>query len=120
MALRSKNLRIRKLSFPAARAATQVGKWVRKKLTEADLNNLAQRMQEKYSWNSNPKDFQLAGIQAQLEGVDTIIQAATGSGKTAIAARPYLWIQGKQSIMVCPLMTLEDEMVCLLVSTGSF
>ncbi|PSS33976.1 hypothetical protein PHLCEN_2v1984 [Hermanssonia centrifuga] len=68
-------------------------------------------MRLKYGWNLNPKGFQLAGVQAQLEGIDMIIQAATGSGKTAIAAGPHLWIEGKQSIMVCPLMTLEDEML---------
>ncbi len=80
----------------------------------------AWKMRLKYGWNLNPKGFQLAGVQAQLEGIDMIIQAATGSGKTAIAAGPHLWIEGKQSIMVCPLMTLEDEMVCLLLSIGYF
>ncbi|EMD42076.1 hypothetical protein CERSUDRAFT_62036 [Gelatoporia subvermispora B] len=55
----------------------------------------------------------MAGIKAQLEGSDAIIQAATGSGKTAIAAGPHLWdgVKGRITIMVCPLLALEEEMV---------
>ncbi|TCD65949.1 hypothetical protein EIP91_001979 [Steccherinum ochraceum] len=70
-------------------------------------------MREKYQWDSEPRGFQMAGVQAQLEGVDMIIQAATGSGKTAIAAGPHLFStsKGKITIMVSPLLALEEEMV---------
>lgn len=50
-----------------------------------------------------------------LEGRDLIIQAPTGSGnfKTAIAAGPHLWpsSRGKITIIVSPLLALEEEMV---------
>ncbi|KAI0723618.1 P-loop containing nucleoside triphosphate hydrolase protein [Earliella scabrosa] len=42
-----------------------------------------------------------------------IIQAPTGSGKTAVAAGPHVWptSAGKTTLMVCPLLSLETEMV---------
>ncbi|KAH9853976.1 P-loop containing nucleoside triphosphate hydrolase protein [Lenzites betulinus] len=85
----------------------------RSKLTGEDLELLAYKMRAAYKWQSDPKPFQLAGVQAQLEGVDVVIQASTGAGKTAIAAGPYLWPSsaGKSTIMVCPLLSLEEEMV---------
>jgi len=69
-------------------------------------------MEEKYGWT--PQSFQLAGIQAQLEGVDMALQAPTGAGKTAIVAGAHLWPHNelKVTIMVSPLLSLEDEMVC--------
>lgn len=85
----------------------------RSKLTGEDLEVLASKMRAAYKWEADPKPFQLAGVQAQLEGVDVVIQASTGAGKTAIAAGPYLWPSsaGKSTIMVCPLLSLEEEMV---------
>ncbi|KAI0704500.1 P-loop containing nucleoside triphosphate hydrolase protein [Cerioporus squamosus] len=85
----------------------------RPRLTDEDLKNLACTMREKYLWTADPKPFQLAGVKAQLEGIDMIIQAATGAGKTAIAAGPHLWpgSEGKTTIMVSPLLSLEEEMV---------
>ncbi|KAI0763973.1 P-loop containing nucleoside triphosphate hydrolase protein [Trametes elegans] len=70
-------------------------------------------MRDAYGWDEHPKAFQLAGVKAQLEGMDLVIQASTGAGKTAIAAGPHLWpsSKGKTTIMVCPLLSLEDEMV---------
>lgn len=72
-------------------------------------------MREAFKWDSDPKDFQLEGVKAQLEGQDIIIQAPTGSGKTALAAGPHVWPgnEKKFTIMVCPLLSLEEEMVCL-------
>ncbi|OJT09235.1 hypothetical protein TRAPUB_14310 [Trametes pubescens] len=86
----------------------------RPKLTGKDLEVLASKMCAAYKWEADPKPFQLAGVQAQLEGVDVVIQASTGAGKTAIAAGPYLWPSsaGKSTIMVCPLLSLEEEMGC--------
>ncbi len=58
-------------------------------------------------------------MQAQLEGTDIIIQAPTGSDKTAIAADPHVWFlrdQKKITIIVCPLLALEKEMVCFFWS----
>ncbi|KAI0365875.1 P-loop containing nucleoside triphosphate hydrolase protein [Pilatotrama ljubarskyi] len=70
-------------------------------------------MREAFRWDADPKDFQLAAVQAQIEGVDMIVQAPTGSGKTALAAGPHLWPgnENKFTLMVCPLLSLEEEMV---------
>ncbi|KAH9938036.1 P-loop containing nucleoside triphosphate hydrolase protein [Fomitopsis serialis] len=70
-------------------------------------------MKNAFQWSEGPRQFQLEGVRAQLEGTDTIIQAPTGSGKTAIAAGPYVWPgnDAKTTIMVSPLLALEEEMV---------
>lgn len=85
----------------------------RPRLTSDDVNKLAARMREAFKWDSDPKDFQLAAVKAQLEGVDMVVQAPTGSGKTALAAGPHLWPgnEKKFTLMVCPLLSLEEEMV---------
>ena len=85
----------------------------RPRLTKKNLDNLAAKMRHTYGWHSDPKAFQLEAIKAQLEGVDTIVQAPIGAGKTAIAAGPYLWpgSEKKFTIMVCPLLSIEEEMV---------
>ncbi|KAH9949019.1 P-loop containing nucleoside triphosphate hydrolase protein [Amylocystis lapponica] len=82
-------------------------------LTEEQVQELAQKMQDTYNWPGPPRSHQLDGVRAQLEGVDAIIQAPTGSGKTAIAAGPHLWPgnERKVTIMVSPLLSLEEEMV---------
>ncbi|KZT69352.1 P-loop containing nucleoside triphosphate hydrolase protein, partial [Daedalea quercina L-15889] len=71
----------------------------------------AKLFEDAYGWK--PRPFQVAGIQAQIEGVDTIVQAPTGAGKTAVVAGAHLWPHGatKVTIMVSPLLSLEDEMV---------
>ena len=85
----------------------------RPRLTKKNLDALAAKMRRIYGWRSDPKPFQLEAIKAQLEGVDVIVQAPTGAGKTAIAAGPHLWpgSEKKFTIMVCPLLSLEEEMV---------
>ncbi len=83
------------------------------KLTDEELKSLTSQMRERFKWDEETRLFQVEGVRAQLEGTDLIIQAPTGSGKTAIAAGPHLWhtSKGKTTIMVCPLLALEDEMV---------
>lgn len=68
-------------------------------------------MQVQYRWNAPAKKFQLIGVKAQLEGVDSVIQAPTGAGKTAIVAGPHLWKSNVITVMIVPLLQLEDEMV---------
>ena len=85
----------------------------RPRLTAEDVQKLATLMRERFRWEHDPKDFQLEAVRAQIEGVDMIVRAPTGSGKTAIAAGPHLWPgnENKFTIMVCPLLSLEEEMV---------
>lgn len=85
----------------------------RPRLTDNDLKKLIDSIRDVYGWE--PKDFQLEAIRAQIEGVDMIVQAPTGAGKTALAAGPHLWPgnEKKFTLMVCPLLSLEEEMVCL-------
>ncbi|KAH9021275.1 hypothetical protein EDB83DRAFT_2204291, partial [Lactarius deliciosus] len=60
-----------------------------------------------------PRKFQVEMVQAQEEGQDALCHAATGSGKTAIAAGPYALAknQGRVTFMVSPLIGLQNEMV---------
>ncbi|PIL24782.1 transporter [Ganoderma sinense ZZ0214-1] len=83
----------------------------RPRLKEEDTRSLTAIMREKFGFE--PKDFQIAAVKAQIEGVDMIVQASTGAGKTAIAAGPHLWPgnERKFTIMTCPLLSLEEEMV---------
>lgn len=66
------------------------------------------------SWPNGAKDFQLEAIIAQLQGRDVVIHAATGSGKTGIAAAPHLIpsCKGKVTIVISPILVLQDEQVC--------
>ena len=88
----------------------------RPKLTPEDIEKLKQLMRQRFKFDGDPRGFQLEGTKAQIEGCDMIIQAPTGSGKTAVAAGPHVWetSQGKVTIMVSPLLALEDEMVCII------
>ena len=80
-------------------------------LSEDDLSKLTNLFTASYGWA--PRTFQLEGIRAQIKGVDGIIQAPTGSGKAAIVLGAHLWPHNKPkvTIMVSPLLSLEDEMV---------
>lgn len=82
-------------------------------LSTNDVKLLAEKMSQQYGWDAPPRNFQLEGVRAQLEGTDMIIQAATGAGKTAIAAGPHTWptSAGKLTIVISPLLALEEEMV---------
>ncbi|TFY52110.1 hypothetical protein EVJ58_g10196 [Rhodofomes roseus] len=101
-AIKQRRLALRKTK-PSLRERTQ--------LSEDDVGKLTKLMAERFKWE--PRPFQVAGVQAQLEGVDIMIQAPTGAGKTAIVAGAHLWPSDKPkvTIMVSPLLSLEDEMV---------
>ncbi|KAI0077523.1 P-loop containing nucleoside triphosphate hydrolase protein, partial [Panus rudis PR-1116 ss-1] len=85
----------------------------RTKLTSEDVKLLAEKMRLEFGWESEPRNFQIEGTRAQLEGTDMIIQAPTGCGKTAVAAGPHVWpsSEGKITIVISPLLALEEEMV---------
>ena len=90
----------------------------RPQVMEDLLKALATKWEEVYKFGL--KDFQLAAVKAQIEGVNMVVQAPTGSGKTALAMGPYLWDwlekEKKFTIMVCPLLSLEDKMVSVIES----
>ncbi|KAJ3540607.1 hypothetical protein NM688_g6204 [Phlebia brevispora] len=85
----------------------------RRKLTEEEHAKLAELMSEKYGWNGKPHPFQLAGTAAQLEGIDTVIQAPTGAGKTAVVAGPHVWpaCAGMVTLLSVPIIALGEEFV---------
>ncbi|OJT07078.1 ATP-dependent DNA helicase Q5 [Trametes pubescens] len=85
----------------------------RPKLSHDDLELLAKKMRETYGWNTDPKPFQLAGVQAQLEGVDMIIQASTGAGKTAIAAGPHLMSTSIDDVMIQRILSSTYQIVLI-------
>ena len=82
-------------------------------LSPEDVKELATKMRTEYRWSKDPRPHQMHGTRAQLEGRDAVIQAPTGSGKTAIIAGPYVWrtTRGKLTIVVSPLTALQEEMV---------
>lgn len=92
----------------------------RPRLNEEDTQQLTTVIREKFK--IEPRDFQVEAVKAQIEGVDMILQASTGAGKTMVAAGPHLWPgnQNKFTIMTCPLLSLEEEMVgfnvCLCIA----
>lgn len=66
------------------------------------------------SWKAGAKPFQLACMGAQVLGRDVLLHAATGAGKTGIAAGPHLLpsSKGKVTLVVSPLLSLHEEQVC--------
>jgi ATP-dependent helicase YprA (DUF1998 family) len=81
---------------------------------EKELERLPSLIKLKFKkWTNGARDFQLACMRAQVLKKDVLLQAATGSGKTGIAAGPHLLpsSKGKVTLMVSPLLVLEDEQV---------
>ncbi|KAJ7926662.1 P-loop containing nucleoside triphosphate hydrolase protein [Mycena leptocephala] len=64
-------------------------------------------------WTDGGKPFQLQCMGAQKLGQDVLLHAATGAGKTGVAAGPHLLpsSKGKVTLMVSPLLSLHDEQV---------
>lgn len=85
----------------------------RRFLTDDELEGLDSAIGEQFGWKGGPCEHQMQGIKAQLQGIDTIIHAGTGSGKTGIAAGPHVHpsSKGKVTLMVSPLIALHDEQV---------
>lgn len=61
-----------------------------------------------------PHKFQVEMVRAQEERRDALCHAATGMGKTLVAAAPHLLEhnKGRVSLVVSPLVALQNEMVC--------
>lgn len=86
-----------------------------KKLSSDDIQDLDLRMQTAFGWSEPSQRFQMAGATSQLEGTDMVIQAATGAGKTAVVAAAHLWKTGVTTLMIVPLLELENEMVSIII-----
>jgi superfamily II DNA helicase RecQ len=86
---------------------------------EKELEQLPSLIKQKFKkWTNGARDFQLACMRAQVLKKDVLLQAATGSGKTGIAAGPHLLpsSKGKVTLVVSPLLVLEEEQVCAFES----
>ncbi|KIJ59408.1 hypothetical protein HYDPIDRAFT_43999 [Hydnomerulius pinastri MD-312] len=83
-----------------------------KKLSDEDVSNLKAKLTTLLG-GKEPRDFQVKLAVAQEERRDVLCHAATGLGKTVVAAAPYALEHnaGKVTIMVSPLIGLQDEMV---------
>jgi len=81
---------------------------------EKELEELPNLIKAKYgTWKDGARDFQLACMRAQVLQQDVLLHAATGSGKTGIAAGPHLLPSsaGKVTLVVSPLLALQEEQV---------
>jgi superfamily II DNA helicase RecQ len=81
---------------------------------QKELELLPDLIRANYSkWKDGAKPFQLECMRAQKLGTNVILHAATGSGKTGIAAGPHLLPSsaGKVTLMVSPLLSLHAEQV---------
>lgn len=101
-----------KKNYGASAGSTTSAAPSRKKLTPEEYVQLCDAMREMLG-GREPRDFQLEMVRAQEEGEDALCHAATGSGKTAIAAGPYALSKnvGRVTFMVSPLIGLQNEMV---------
>ncbi|KAJ7031504.1 P-loop containing nucleoside triphosphate hydrolase protein [Mycena alexandri] len=94
---------------------------VKSKITPEQLNAIKQELKllpglikTHYSkWNNGAQEFQIQCMEAQKLGQDVILHAATGAGKTGIAAGPHLLPSsaGKVTLVVSPLLSLHEEQV---------
>ncbi len=82
------------------------------KLSEEECRQLRELMQQQLG-GKTPRDFQVDMAIAQEERRDAMCHAATGLGKTLIAAAPFALEKNKTrvTIMVSPLVALQNEMV---------
>ncbi|KAF5342587.1 hypothetical protein D9611_001979 [Ephemerocybe angulata] len=80
---------------------------------DTGFEKLADMMKTAFKWTHSPRQFQLDAVKAQLEKKDVLIHAGTGSGKTVVAAGPHAHplAKGKVTIMVSPLIALQEEQV---------
>ena len=105
-----KNLRTQPGRVAAANSAIHARP--REEMSAEALGQLRNLMRDLLD-GKEPRDFQLDLVQAQVEGRDTVCQAATGMGKTAVAAGPYVLPQNsdRTTLMISPLIGLQNEMV---------
>lgn len=80
-------------------------------LKPQDLEDISQKIKEKFKWNHEPRPFQERAVIAQLTRKDVLIHAGTGMGKTVVAAGPHAHeaTRGMVTFMVSPLLALQEE-----------
>ncbi|KAI0308862.1 P-loop containing nucleoside triphosphate hydrolase protein [Amylostereum chailletii] len=81
---------------------------------EAELKQLPDLVKKHFkTWFTGAKPFQIDSMKAQVMGKDVLIHAATGSGKTGIAAGPHLLEsnRGRVTLVISPLIALHNEQV---------
>ncbi|KAJ3525895.1 hypothetical protein NMY22_g10385 [Coprinellus aureogranulatus] len=78
---------------------------------DPDLQGFWSVVEEKVGFTL--RDFQRKAIQYQLQRKDVLIHAATGMGKTLVAAAPHYHAaaEGMVTFMVSPLIALQNEQV---------
>lgn len=94
-------------------ARTETAANTRKPLTKAELVGLQDHMFAKFQCKHIARQYQIDGIEAQLQMRDVLVHAGTGMGKTTIAAGPHAHptSAGKVTLMISPLIALHDEQV---------
>lgn len=87
------------------------------KFSDEEIDSIEPQLCKKFGWDT-VRFFQLEGICAQLRGQDTVIHVATSMGKTAVAAGPFALDSAAKLVViyVIPLLALQDEMVCFILS----
>lgn len=114
-----RNSQSKKQRKKKAHASTKSKGWIG--LRPKDLEGLDEKICEKFRWTHSPREFQLEAIKAQILRKDVLLHAGTGSGKTTIAAGPHALIdksKGMVTLMVSPLLALQEEQVSHCVSTN--
>jgi superfamily II helicase len=79
-----------------------------------ELETLPDLIKEKFTkWTNGAHPFQMECMKAQVLQEDILLHAATGAGKTGIAAGPHLLpsSKGKVTLFVSPLLALHDQQV---------
>jgi superfamily II DNA helicase RecQ len=82
-----------------------------------ELESLLDLIKQKFTtWQDGARPFQMECMRAQVLHQDVLLHAATGSGKTGVAAGPHLLpsSNGKVTLFVSPLLSLHDEQVSFL------
>ena len=84
-------------------------------LKTQDLQDISQKIKEKFNWTHKPRPFQETAVIAQLTQKDVLIHAGTGMGKTVVAAGPHAHeaTKGMVTFMVSPLLALQEEQVSI-------
>jgi hypothetical protein len=113
---RAKSPRRRKVlpSSASTRTEAQLSK------IREELKSLPELVKNAYTkWTNGATPTQLQCMGAQALGRDTILHAATGAGKTGIAAGPHLLpsSKGKVTLIISPLLSLHEEQVTSIACT---